>query len=84
MARSATFQPPRAEHPFAQFVRILGKGRTGTRSLEEAEAREAFGMILRGEVEPLQLGAFLMSKNTLSTSSTCALEILYQPLSLAP
>ena len=60
MTRSATFQPPRAEHPFAQFVRILGKGRTGTRSLEEAEAREAFGMILRGEVEPLQLGAFLM------------------------
>jgi anthranilate phosphoribosyltransferase len=49
-----------AEHPFAQFVRILGKGKTGTRSLIFDEARTAFGMILRGEVEPLQLGAFLM------------------------
>lgn len=49
-----------AEHPFAPFVRILGKGKTGTRSLTRAEAREAFGMILRDEVQPLQLGAFLM------------------------
>ncbi len=50
--------PP--EHPFATFVRILGKGKTGTRSLTQAEARQAFTMILRGEVDPLQLGAFLM------------------------
>ncbi|WP_116364177.1 glycosyl transferase family protein [Parahaliea mediterranea] len=49
-----------AEHPFAPFVRILGKGKTGTRSLTFDEARAAFAMILRNEVEPLQLGAFLM------------------------
>lgn len=48
------------EHPFAQFVRILGKGKTGTRDLTRAEARQAFGMILREETEDLQLGAFLM------------------------
>lgn len=48
------------EHPFAAFVRILGKGKTGTRSLTQEEARTAFGMILRGETEPVQLGAFLM------------------------
>ncbi len=48
------------EHPFAPFVRILGKGKTGTRSLQFDEARTAFGMILNGDVEPLQLGAFLM------------------------
>lgn len=48
------------EHPFAQYIRILGKGRKGTRSLERDEAREAFGMILDGKVEPEQLGAFLM------------------------
>ncbi len=48
------------EHPFAAYVRILGKGKTGTRSLTQEEARDAFGMILRDEVEPLQLGAFLM------------------------
>ena len=49
-----------SEHPFAQYVRILGKGKTGSRSLEFDEARTAFGMILRGEVEQVQLGAFLM------------------------
>lgn len=48
------------EHPFAPYVRILGKGKTGSRALDFAEARDAFGMVLRGEVEDLQLGAFLM------------------------
>lgn len=48
------------EHPFAPFVRILGKGKTGTRSLEFDEARQAFGMVLSGDVKDLQLGAFLM------------------------
>ena len=49
-----------AEHPFAQFVRILGKGKRGARSLTREEAREALGMILDGRVEDTQLGAFLM------------------------
>lgn len=48
------------EHPFAPYVRILGKGKSGSRSLSQAEARDAFGMILRGETDPVQLGAFLM------------------------
>ena len=48
------------EHPFARFVRILGKGKTGSRSLSQEEARQSFAMILSGKVEPLQLGAFLM------------------------
>lgn len=48
------------EHPFAQYVRILGKGKTGTRSLSADEAEAAMGMILRGEVEDEQLGAFMM------------------------
>ena len=48
------------EHPFAPLIRILGKGKNGSRSLTQQEARDAFGMILRGEVEPEQLGAFLM------------------------
>ena len=50
----------RAEHPFAQYIRILGKGKTGTRSLSQDEARHAFGMLLRGDAEGLQVGAFLM------------------------
>ncbi len=49
-----------SEHPFAQYVRILGKGKTGSRSLTQAEAYTAMQMILSGEVEDIQLGAFLM------------------------
>lgn len=49
-----------SEHPFAHYVRILGKGKRGTRSLTETEAESAMGMILNEEVEPIQLGAFLM------------------------
>ena len=49
-----------AEHPFAQFVRILGKGKRGARNLTREEAREAMGMLLDGKAEEVQLGAFLM------------------------
>ncbi|MDH2245717.1 glycosyl transferase family protein [Pseudomonas sp. GD03855] len=49
-----------AEHPFAAFVRILGKGKRGARDLTREEAREAMGMLLDGKVEDAQLGAFLM------------------------
>ncbi len=49
-----------ALHPFAQFIRILGRGRHASRSLSQEEAREAMAMILDDEVDPLQLGAFLM------------------------
>ncbi|MFR0690735.1 glycosyl transferase family protein [Enterobacterales bacterium AE_CKDN230030158-1A_HGKHYDSX7] len=49
-----------AEHPFAQFVRILGKGKRGARGLTREEAREALGLILDDKVEEAQLGAFLM------------------------
>lgn len=51
---------PVNEHPFAQYVRALGRGRRGARSLERTEAEDAMRMILAGEVEPVQLGAFLM------------------------
>lgn len=60
MTANSTLQPLPGEHPFAPFVRALGRGKTGSRSLTRSEARLGFGMILRGEVEPLQLGAFLM------------------------
>ena len=48
------------EHPFAQYVRILGKGKKGSRSLTEEEAQDAMALILEGQVRPEQLGAFLM------------------------
>ncbi|CAM4346297.1 glycosyl transferase family protein [Acinetobacter pragensis] len=48
------------EHPFAQFIRIIGKGKNGARSLSYDEAYQAFSMILKDEVLDVQLGAFLM------------------------
>jgi anthranilate phosphoribosyltransferase len=48
------------EHPFAPYVRILGKGKTGSRSLTRDEARAAMQMILQGQATEIQLGAFLM------------------------
>lgn len=48
------------EHPFAQYIRILGKGRKGARSLSRDEAFAAMKQIYCYDVEPEQLGAFLM------------------------
>lgn len=50
----------RPEHPFAEFIRILGKGKKGARSLTQDEAFRAMTMIMADEVLPEQLGAFLM------------------------
>ena len=47
------------EHPFAAFVRTVAKGSKLSRPLTRDEAREAMGMILAGEAEPVQIGAFL-------------------------
>jgi len=47
------------EHPFAQYVRIIGRGPNLSRPLTEDEMYAAAGMIMRGEIEDLQLGAFL-------------------------
>lgn len=48
------------EHPFAQYIRIIGKGKTGARSLTYQEAYDAFSLILKRDVLDVQLGAFLM------------------------
>ncbi len=47
-------------HPFARFIQILGKGRNGMRPLSQDEAYEAMNMIACYDVEPEQIGAFLM------------------------
>ena len=49
-----------SEHPFAPYVRTLGRGKRARRSLTREEAADAMAMILRGEAEPAQVGAFLM------------------------
>jgi len=53
-------QTPYEEHPFAGYIRILGKGKKGSRPLTQDEAYQAMKMILADEVLPVQLGAFLM------------------------
>lgn len=47
------------EHPFAGYIRALGKGPQGKRALSFEESRRAMQMILADEVLPIQLGAFL-------------------------
>ena len=60
MSDKQTAAASRPEHAFAPYIRILGKGKTGTRSLTREEAGVAFGMVLDGKTDPLQTGAFLM------------------------
>lgn len=45
---------------FAPFVATLGRGPGRSRALTREEARTAFGMVLRGEADAHQIGAFLM------------------------
>ncbi len=48
------------EHPFAQYIRILGKGKKGSRELTYDEMYDAMSMIMAEKIEPMQLGAFLV------------------------
>jgi len=52
-----TTQP---EHPFAAYLKIVGKGPNLSRPLSREEARDAMAMIIAGDIEPEQLGAFLL------------------------
>ncbi len=45
---------------FSGFTKIIGRGPTLSRPLTREEARDAMGMILDGNVEPIQLGGFLL------------------------
>ncbi len=45
---------------FAGFVATLGRGSGRSRALTRAEAREAMAMVLAGQADPHQVGAFLM------------------------
>jgi anthranilate phosphoribosyltransferase len=45
---------------FAGFVATLGRGPGRSRALTRGEAREAMAMVLAGQADPHQVGAFLM------------------------
>src|ERR1700761_7384301 len=49
-----------SETDFSTFVATLGRGPGRSRALTGDEAEAAFGMVLRGEADPHQVGAFLM------------------------
>jgi anthranilate phosphoribosyltransferase len=51
---------PATQADFSRFVAILGRGPGRSRALTRAEAYDAFTLILRDEVDPHQVGAFLM------------------------
>jgi anthranilate phosphoribosyltransferase len=44
---------------FSNFIKILGKGKTGSRALNQQQAYQAMKMVLANQVEDVQLGAFL-------------------------
>lgn len=48
------------DHPFTEFLRILGKGPHSRRPLTEDEALRALQMMLANQVTDKQLGAFLL------------------------
>lgn len=48
------------EHPFAKFIRPLGRGPGRARDLSAEEAQDAMRMMLNRDVTREQLGAFLM------------------------
>ncbi|GLQ05288.1 glycosyl transferase family protein [Sneathiella chinensis] len=48
------------DHPFSQYIRALGKGPKMWRDLTFEEAEGAMTLILTGDVDRLQVGAFLM------------------------
>ncbi len=51
---------PAAAQRFAPYVATLGRGPGRSRALTREEARAAFAMVLAGEPDPHQVGAFLM------------------------
>lgn len=49
-----------SQHPFTHYLRIIGKGRHGSRPLNREEAKLALGMILDNETLPQQVSAFFV------------------------
>ncbi|MBQ0755394.1 MAG: glycosyl transferase family protein [Gammaproteobacteria bacterium] len=48
------------EHPFAEFVRTIGRGKRSRRDFTYEEAKQSFEMILDGHATEAQVGAYLM------------------------
>lgn len=57
------------QHPFSKFIAILARGKTKQRHLTLDEAEEAMSMLVAGETEPEQTGAFLMLQRLMEETS---------------
>lgn len=53
-------EPTHAAAEFAGYVATLGRGPGRSRALTRAEADRAFALVLEGQADPHQVGAFLM------------------------
>jgi anthranilate phosphoribosyltransferase len=62
MTSASNVTPRRARYEgFRATIKAVGTGERGRRALSFAEAREAIGALLAGEVSPAQAGAFLIA-----------------------
>ena len=59
-SKATTSTTIRMSNDFTQYVKILGRGKKGARSLTLEEAEHAMSLMLSGNVAPEQSGAFWM------------------------
>src|SRR4051812_8938874 len=45
----------------SQYIREIGRGKDGARSLARDQARDLFGQVLEGSVSDLEIGAFCIA-----------------------
>jgi len=57
------------QHPFSKFIAIMARGKTKQRHLTLEEATEAMAMLVGGQTEPEQMGAFLMLQRLMEENS---------------
>lgn len=70
-------QTDQPEHRFAEYIRILGKGKKGSRPLSQEEAYQAMKIIMADEVLPRAIGCVLdadagQGRDTRRISGICA------------
>lgn len=53
--------PPTEPFPAARFIKEIGRGKHGARSLSRADARQLYAAMLDGRVSDLELGAILLA-----------------------
>jgi anthranilate phosphoribosyltransferase len=71
----------------SQYIREIGRGKDGARSLDRTQARELFGQVLDGAVTDLELGAFCIAmrvKGETSQEMAGFLDATYERMNRVP